>query len=206
MSEATIENGFAQVADGVWLMSRGQPAAFRGTSSESRLRGWIVPDRAALVLRTVASGGSAHCADGGRPFLTRLDAPAEAVLSVVSAKILLAPAAARTCGRLVRVIPMSFRGAVCTTEFASGWVVAATRSRTTRIALAEGETLSVRPAALVAWTGRPPTGSVPRIRLRDIFLPCAPRSLLLNFYGPSVVWIEGTAEVARPPRWGRRVG
>ncbi len=74
----------------------------------------------------------------------------------------------------------------------AAWVVMATRSRTTRIALADGESLGVRPEAAVAWTGPRPTGFCPRLRLLDILLPRGPRDLLLHFHGPAIVWIEGS--------------
>ena len=67
----------------------------------------------------------------------------------------------------------------------------ATRGRTARAFVPDGETLGVNPAGVVAWTGRPPTGFCPRIRMRDIFLPRRPKCLLLNFHGPCVVWFEG---------------
>ena len=74
----------------------------------------------------------------------------------------------------------------------SAWVVMATRSRTTRIALEEDESLGVRPEAAVAWTGARPSGFCPRLRLFDILLPRGPRDLLLHFHGPAIVWIEGS--------------
>ena len=74
----------------------------------------------------------------------------------------------------------------------AAWVVMATRSRTTRIALADGESLGVRPEAAVAWTGPRPTGFCPRLRLLDVLLPRGPRDLLLHFHGPAIVWIEGS--------------
>ena len=68
----------------------------------------------------------------------------------------------------------------------------ATRSRTARVALADGESLGVRPDAAVAWTGPRPTGFCPRLRLLDVLLPRGPRDLLLHFHGPAIVWIEGS--------------
>ena len=137
-------------------------------------------------------------------------------VSAVSEKVLVAPAAARSGARLVRVVPMSFARSIRVTEFAppsdhptvessdhqttrppdhhtdSSWVVMATRSRTTRVALADGESLGVRPEAAVAWTGARPSGFCPRMRLLDMFLPRGPRDLLLHFHGPSIVWFEGS--------------
>jgi uncharacterized protein (AIM24 family) len=60
------------------------------------------------------------------------------------------------------------------------------------MALKDGETLSARPEAVVAWTGRRPTGFCPRISLLDVLLPRGSRDLLLTFYGPGVVWVEGS--------------
>ena len=68
----------------------------------------------------------------------------------------------------------------------------ATRSRTTRISLDEGESLGIRPEAAVAWTGPRPTGFCPRLRLLDVLLPRGPRDLLLHFHGPAIVWIDGS--------------
>ena len=110
----------------------------------------------------------------------------------MSDKVLVAPAAARTGARLLRVVPMSFARSLRVTEFSSEWVVMATRSRTARIALADGESLGVRPDAAVAWTGSRPTGFCPRLRLLDVLLPRGPRDLLLHFHGPAIVWIEGS--------------
>ncbi len=163
----------------------------------------------------------AWCASSACPFLTRIDCGVP--VSAVSDKVLVAPAAARTGARLVKVVPLSFSRSIRVTEFASpadrptvgpsdhstirpsdhqtirpldhqtdsAWVVMATRSRTIRIVLADGESLGVRPDAAVAWTGPRPTGFCPRLRLLDIFLPRGPRDLLLHFHGPAIVWIEG---------------
>ncbi len=132
----------------------------------------------------------AWCSAADRPFLTRIDCGAP--VSAVSDKVLVAPAAARSGARLVKVVPMSLARAIRTTEFSSEWVVVATRSRTARIALADGESLGVRPEAAVAWTGPRPTGFCPRLRLLDLLLPRGPRDLLLHFHGPAIVWIEGS--------------
>ena len=163
----------------------------------------------------------AWCASATAPFLTRIDCGVP--VSAVSDKVLVAPAAARTGARLVKVVPLSFARALRVTKFASpadrpatgksdrqttrpedhqttrpedrqtdsAWVVMATRSRTTRIALADGESLGVRPEAAVAWTGERPTGFCPRLSLLDVLLPRGPRELLLHFHGPAIVWIEG---------------
>ena len=68
----------------------------------------------------------------------------------------------------------------------------ATASRTARLQVADGDTLSVRPEAVVAWTGNRPTGFCPKLGLWDILLPRGPKNLLLHFHGPSVVWVEGS--------------
>lgn len=183
-----IEGGFAEVGAGRWLMGRGQPAAFFGSAVRRRRKGWRMRDRARLDL--VETAAAAKCADSSRPFLTHI--PCAAPVFAVSDKVLVAPEAARRGAESVRVVPMSARGAICATEFGGEWVVMATASRTARIALGEGETLSARPAAVVAWTGRLPTGFCPKLSLLDVILPRGPRDLLLTFYGPGVVWVEGS--------------
>ena len=188
-----LASGFAVVGAGAWLFGRAQPAAVRGTLRSRGLKGFICPDRGALSIGELAGGESAaaaHCASADRPFLTRIDCGAP--VSAVSDKVLVAPAAARTGARLVKVVPMSLARSLRTTEFSSEWVVMATRSRTTRISLADGESLGVRPEAAVAWTGARPTGFCPRLRLLDVLLPRGPRDLMLHFHGPAIVWIEGS--------------
>ena len=61
MAEAVIENGAAKVEAGTWLAGRAQPAAFFGTAKLSKLRGFIVPDRAAV--NVVETSADAWCAD-----------------------------------------------------------------------------------------------------------------------------------------------
>jgi len=135
-------------------------------------------------------GARAWCSSSARPFLTRIDCGVP--VSAVSDKVLVAPVEARSGARLVKVVPLSIARSLRVTEFSSEWVVVATRSRTTRIALAEGESLGVRPESAVAWTGERPTGFCPRLRLLDVLLPRGPRELLLHFHGPAIVWIEGS--------------
>ena len=183
----TIANGFAGVNAGLWLMGRGQPAAFFGSAVRRPRKGWRVRDRSQIDL--VETTGTAKCADASRPFLTHI--PCAAPVFAVSGKVLVAPAAAREGASVVKAVPMSVRHAFCATEFGKEWVVTATSSRTDRIALADGETFSVRPEAVVAWTGKPPTGFCPRLSVWDVLLPRRPRDLLFTFYGPGVVWIEG---------------
>jgi uncharacterized protein (AIM24 family) len=89
---------------------------------------------------------------------------------------------------------MSLARSLCVTEFGSEWVVMATRSRTARLQVADGETLSVKPDAVVAWSGARPTGFCPRLGVLDIILPRRPGELLLTFYGPAIVWIEGAGD------------
>lgn len=188
-----IENGFATVGEGTWLVGRGQPAVALGSVSVRGLRGFLVPDRNAL--REVRTERKLWLSSAVRPFLTHLTCTGR--LTAVSAKVLAMPAAARARGRTVRVIPMSFRRAVTVTELKSDWAVMATRSRVMRIVLAEGETATVRAEAAVGWTGRDPTGFCPRLRLRDLLLPRRAGSvpLALTFYGPQVVWAEGSDEL-----------
>lgn len=197
-----IEGGFAKVEAGLWLMGRSQPAAFSGSAVRRRRRGWCVRDRSRLDL--VETTSLSHCADAAAPFLTHI--PCAANVFAVSDKVLVAPASARIDAHVIKAIPMSARGSLCSTEFGIGesddsgsaWVVMATRSRTARVPLSEGETLSVRPDAVVAWTGGKPTGFCPRVGLLDILLPRAPRDLLFTFYGPGVVWIEGSGKASMP--------
>ena len=196
----TIGNGFAEVGAGRWLMGRGQPAAFFGRAERRRRRGWLLRDRSRLDL--VETTAAAKCADSSRPFLTHI--PCAAPVFAVSGKVLVAPAEARVGAHSVKLVPMSLRSALCVTEFcqadeggeepgegSAAWVVMATMGRTGRTALADGETMSVRPEAVVAWTGRRPTGFCPKLGLLDVVLPRGPRDLLLTFYGPGVVWFEG---------------
>ena len=206
-AEVKIEGGFAEVGAGTWLMGCGQPAAFFGTVVRRRRKGWCVRDRSRMDL--VETSAAAKCSDSLRPFLTHI--PCAAPLFAVSDKVLVSPAAARRGAQFVKVVPMSARSSLCVTEFgiceggaeedASAWVVMATAGRTARVPLADGETVSARPSAVVAWTGRRPTGSCPRLSIWDVLLPRAPRDLMLTFYGPGVVWIEGSSggALVRPP-------
>ncbi len=200
-ADVTIERGFAEIGAGAWLTSRAQPVASFGAFRRRPRRGWIVRDRARLDL--VETDGRAFCADAARPFLTHV--PCAAPVSAVTDKTLVAPAAARAAAHLVKVIPMSFARAICVTTFEREWVVMATASRTTRISVADGETLAVRPEAAVAWTGPRPTGFCPRLGLFDMLLPRGPRTLLLHFHGPCVVWIEGNSDRPNCNLPGRRV-
>jgi hypothetical protein len=183
-----IEGGFAEVGAGAWLMSRGQPTAFFGSTVRRRRKGFFLRDRSALDL--VETTSAARCADARRPFLTHIACAAP--ISAVSFKVLVAPAAARTGAEAVKVIPMSARGSLCITQFGEEWVVLATASRTARLQVEDGDTLSVRPESVVAWTGNRPTGFCPKLGLWDVLLPRGPRDLLLHFHGPSVVWVEGS--------------
>ena len=191
-----IEGGFAEVGAGAWLMGRAQPAAFFGAAVRRRRKGWIVRDRGRLDL--VETNGAAKCADAVRPFLTYI--PCAEPIFAVSDKVLVAPMSARKDAHLVKAIPMSAKGSLCATEFAvSGegspwWVVMATAGRTTRVSVPDGETFSARSEAVVAWTGRLPTGFCPKLSIWDILLPRGPRDLLFTFYGPSIVWIEGSVD------------
>ena len=187
-----IEGGFAEVGAGAWLMGRAQPAAFFGDAVRRRRKGWVVRDRGRLDL--VETTATAKCSDSVRPFLTYL--PCAEPVFAVSDKVLVSPASARAGAELVKLIPMSFTSAICVTEFRQDWLVAATASRTARVQVAEGETFSARPEAVVAWTGNRPTGFCRKIGIFDVILPRAPKGLLLHFHGPCVVWIEGAGGAA----------
>lgn len=195
-----IEGGFAKVEAGLWLMGRSQPAAISGSAVRRRRKGWCVRDRSRLDL--VETTSLSHCADASAPFLTHI--PCAANVFAVSDKVLVAPAGARIDAHVVKAIPLSGRGSLCATEFGiaesddadGAWVVMATRSRTARVPISEGETLSVRPDSVVAWTGGKPTGFCPKVGLLDIILPRAPRNLLFTFYGPGIVWIEGSSKTS----------
>ena len=196
-----IEGGFAEVEAGEWLVGYGQPAALSGAFRRLRRKGWFVRDRAAID--RVRIGGRAYLSSAAAPFLTHI--PCADKISAVSAKVLVAPVEARVSAEVLKPIPMSIGGSFATTLFARDWVVMATRSRTTRIAVEDGETLSVRPDSVVAWTGNRPTGFCAKLGLMDLFLPVAPRELFLNFHGPCVVWVEGANAVShRRLQVGRR--
>jgi len=199
-----IEGGFAEVGAGAWLMGRGQPAAFFGSAVRRRRKGFFLRDRSALDL--VETTAAAKCADARRPFLTHI--PCAAPISAASNKVLVAPAAARTGAEVVKIIPMSMKGSLCVTLFGEVWVILATTSRTARLQVADGDTLSVRPEAVVAWTGNRPTGFCPKLGLWDVLLPRGSKNLLLHFHGPSVVWVEGALapnfQTSKLPNFHRR--
>ena len=181
-------------------MGRGQPAAFFGSAVRRRRKGFLVRDRQSLDL--VETSSAAKCADARRPFLTHI--PCAAPIHAVSSKVLVAPASARAGAQSMKVIPMSMRSVLCVTEFGGEWVVMATASRTVRLQVEDGDTLSVRPESVVAWTGSRPTGFCPKLGVWDILLPRGPRDLLLHFYGPSVVWAEGAGVESRKLKVGGR--
>lgn len=188
MNEPLIENGFATLGRGTWLVSRGQPAVAVGAFSLKGIKGFFAPDRHKLaVLQTEQP---AQLASAKRPFLTHLTSVG--ALTVLSEKLLVAPLEAREGARLFRVIPLSGRKAFPVTRIKSDWAVMATQSRMKRIVLAEDEIACVKRDAIVAWTGKDPTCRAGRIRLRDLFLPKQDVSLALHFYGPQVIWVEGT--------------
>ena len=178
----------AILREGAWLAAAGQPVACRGSSWERGLRGLVVPDRAAY--RLVETAGEAWFADATRPFLTHI--PCAAPVTAVAEKVLVAPAKARTGAETVRLVPLSWTGAVRATRFEREWVVFATRSRTAKAVLEENEVFTVRADAAVAWTTKRPVGYVPRIRLGDVVLPRRRQAnLMMHFYGPGIVWFEG---------------
>ena len=200
-TEVEIANGFAKTAAGEWLAAPGQPAAAFGRFTEKGLRGFLVPDRAAVRRIEVARGASEEnsslwFAAAERPFLTRLDAPPDDPLNLVSSKLLVAPVAARLGAQRIRPIPMSLRASFAVTSFRGGWAVAATASRVERIVVEAGQTLAVAPAALVGWIGKKPTGFCPRLGFLDLILPRTPRNFALDFHGEAVVWVEGAATPA----------
>lgn len=187
MIDIAIDSGFAEIGAGAWLMGRSQPVAFFGEATRRKMRGFIIRDRAYLSI--VETSGKAKCSDSTRPFLTLITAASP--IAAVSSKILVCPLEARGGAELVKVLPMSLMKAICATKITSECVVMASEGRTSRIQVAEGETLSVRPESLVAWTGNRPTGFVRKLRLLDMILPRGPRDLELHFHGPCIVWIEG---------------
>ena len=194
MAEAAVklENGFAEVGAGTWLMGRAQPVAFFGALLRRRRKGFFLRDRGDLSL--VETSRSARCADAAHPFLTHISCGV--TVSAVSAKVLVAPAAAHTGTETVRAVPFSLMRAVTVSVFSSEWIVLATAGRTARISVEDGETFSVRPDAVVAWTGNRPTGFCPKLKLADILLPRGPRDLLFHFHGPALVWFEGSDPAA----------
>lgn len=189
MNEPLIENGFAVLGAGTWLVGQSQPSAVREKFSIGGLKGFIVPDRRMLsVLQNEAEASLAYSA---RPFLTHIVSTDS--LTMVSSKILVAPFSARKAAKLLRPIPLSLRQSFAVTSFApGGWAVAATSSRIKRHVLKEGELLCVRCESAVAWTGRDPVGVAGRIKLRDLIIPKRNPSLALDFYGPQIVWTEGS--------------
>jgi hypothetical protein len=68
----------------------------------------------------------------------------------------------------------------------------ATASRVKRVVVEEGKVLCVKYSSVVAWNGKDPVGVAGRVKLRDILLPKRKVSLSLDFYGPQVVWVEGS--------------
>lgn len=224
---ASFENGFASVGAGRWLVGRAQPAACFGDCVRRRRAGWLVRDRARLDL--VETAGETKCADATRPFLTHIPcaepvcAVSEKVLlapaSARAGDELLRPIPFSVKGTICLTKfaqppetprPPAKRGddsppgedgspAARQSRGSSAWVVMATSSRTTRIPVPDGETLSVKPESAVAWTGPRPSGFCPRLGLWDIFLPRAPKNLLLRFHGPCLVWVEGAGKRAESP-------
>ena len=213
MSHVAIEGGFAQVGAGTWLMSRAQPVAFSSSLRRLRRPGLMVRDRSHLDL--VQTSGESVCADADRPFLTHI--PCAAPINAVSEKVLVAPCSAWAGAEVLRVIPMSVSGSMQVSSFANktevnpdspapeSFVVMATAGRTKRLVLEDGLTLSVRPDSLVAWTGKRPTGFCPKLGVLDMILPRGPKDLLLNFYGPCIVWVEGSRRRAGRAMRERRI-
>jgi len=198
ISLPVIENGLARVGAGEWLASPAQPVAATGAATICGQKGFVVPDRNSLsVVRTADTAwfGSAE-----RPFLTLLTALPDVDLCATSDKVLLAPLPTRVGAKSFKLVPMSLRFARPVTSFRFGWIVLATRSRVTRTVLADGETLNVRPEALVAWMGNDPTGSCPKLSVLDLLLPRGPKNLTYSFHGPATVWFEGGCNPIRRRR------
>lgn len=202
MNEPLLENGMAKIPAGAWLVGNEQPSAFLGAITASRLRGFIVPDRAAV--QKAETIGDAWCAASERPFTSYLTALPDVPLHVAARKLLVAPFASRVKGLSLKLVPLSFVRAVPVTLLQKGWAVMATKSRVTRVTLKDGETLTVRPEALVAWIGSRPSGFCPKLRLVDVLLPRAPRCLAFSFHGPATVWFEGSEIERRIGRHGVR--
>lgn len=199
--EISIENGMVKAPKGEWLAGVAQPVAAGSRFAVSGLRGFVVPDRPYLRRVEASDQDRSGQLDGGfyfssaeRPFLTRMEALPDESLRVVSSKLLVAPFASRAGASRVSPIPMNRRRSFACTELKLGWAVTATKSRVTRAAVAEGDTLAVRPEAVVAWSGKMPTGFCPKLGLMDLLLPRGPKNLMLDFHGPAVVWFEGAAE------------
>ena len=188
MNEPKIENGFAVVEAGSWLVGQGQPSATFGKTSINSLKGFIVPDRRELFV--MQNEGESYLSSSDRPFLTHI--PSVENLTVISSKVLVAPFEARIEAKLLKIIPFSFREAIAVTRLAVGWAVTATKSRLKRIVLKEGDILCVKRESAVAWTGKDPVGDDGRVKLRDMFIPKRKVSLQLDFYGPQIVWVEGS--------------
>ena len=188
MNEPKIENGFAVVEAGSWLVGQGQPSATFGKTSINSLKGFIVPDRRELFV--MQNEGESYLSSSDRPFLTHI--PSVENLTVISSKVLVAPFEARIEAKLLKIIPFSFREAIAVTRLAVGWAVTATKSRLKRIVLKEGDILCVKRESAVAWTGKDPVGVAGRVKLRDMFIPKRKVSLQLDFYGPQIVWVEGS--------------
>lgn len=197
MGNILIDKGFAIAEAGDWLTRQGQPVAAlaqKVTTCGSRIPGRLfAPDR--RVLRRFVSVNRSYFALANRPFLTRIELLADDPVSVLTDKLLLAPTIARQSSRMVRIIPMSFRGALMVTTFMKGdAIVTATKGRTTMVSVPQDEVFSVVPSGVIAWTGRAPVGCVPRLSIRDLFLPRLPGNLTLSFVGPCHVWFEGGAK------------
>jgi hypothetical protein len=188
MNEPLIENGFAVTGAGSWLIGRGQPAAAAGKFSVKGLKGFVVPDRRCLCV--LENAGEAYLSSSARPFLTHITSVE--TLSAVSSKVLIAPLDARKKADLMRVVPLSLRDSFPVTRFGTGWAVMATASRVKRIVLEEGQVLCVKHGSAVAWTGKDPVGVAGRVKLVDVLIPKRKVSLSLDFYGPQIVWVEGS--------------
>ena len=220
--EATIRNGFAEVGAGAWLAGRAQPVAFSGDAVRRRRKGWFVRDRASLELTETSGRAwfadaarpfLTHIPCPTTVFAVSckvLAAPAAARLGAELLKPIPMSVRGSICVTVFGLPPEEPNGPTDqrtngpTDQRTNGptvesdrapdstWVVMATTSRTERIQVADGDMLSVRPDAVVAWTGNRPTGFCPKLSVWDVLLPRGPRNMLFHFHGPSVVWIEGS--------------
>ena len=176
-----IKNGFVIV--------EGEPKAYFGTPTVSKVSN---------AHKDPKDPNLTYYASSTRPFLTPITIPLDTTVSIVSDKLLVAPRAAVLRKRLRRLIPFSFKNALRYHDVTAPWAVACTRSRVERIVLAEGETATLVASSLVAWSGNPPNGFIPRLRLRDIFqfpsvgrVAPRPPCLHVRFFGPAVIYFEG---------------
>ena len=167
-----IANGFVKIS--------GEPKDYFGTPAVER-----------TFLSAAKRSAELYYSSATRPFLTPITIPLDTTVSVVSDKLLVAPRAAVLRKRLRRLIPFSFKNALRYHEVTAPWAVCCSQSRVERITLAEDETATLDVSSLVAWSGNPPNGFIPRLSMCDIFIP-KKVNLQLRFFGPAVIYFEGS--------------